>query len=140
MKIIPIKAQREGNLVTITNQDHIKFESLCAKALDFAREQVLQHSLEKFWLERKIQVCWWEKQVSSGGFFLQSGNDKKDMPPDTFRNKILMQLEPRPKRQPKPSRLKVLVYFDKRDLAGNTIPMIRKIVPQLGVIEWWRNT
>jgi len=136
MKIVPLKAQREGNLVTITDQDHMKFENLCLKAQVFAREHVLKQPPRYYLTEQKIQVCWWEKQFASQGFFLHSDDTKKELRPDTFINKLLELSKPKPKQQAKPSRLTVLIYSNKQDQAGNVIPMVRKIVPQLGIIEW----
>ncbi|KLU66795.1 hypothetical protein DEAC_c14630 [Desulfosporosinus acididurans] len=38
LKIVPLKAQREGNLVTITQSNQVVFEHLCDEAYLFAQK------------------------------------------------------------------------------------------------------
>lgn len=134
VKVIPLSAQREGNLITITKEEHIAFEKLCERAYIYARKYLLNKPLRYLVPELLLQVCWWEKDNVSNKFWIPT-SDLKPIP-NTYREVVLEKLLPKPKKSPKPSKLNIKVYFDENDKDGNVTPMIKKSINQLGVITW----
>lgn len=122
-RIFPVRAQREGNLVTITEDEHEAFNLLAKKALKFG-EKLIKSNIKLYVPEKTIKVYWWEK---NGDFFI----DEKPDEPNTLREKIHKDLQPKPKYTPKPSRLKLMTKFVYRKKFT-----IREYSPQKGIINW----
>lgn len=121
----PKFAQREGNLVTVTEIDHIRFTELCKKAIKFASEQV-NKNFEQYKGIKEIQINWWEKD---GKFYFNEDIDKNN--PKTFRELIISKLDTILKKRPKPSRI-LLDIVTARSLEND----FKLISHQYGKLEW----
>lgn len=126
--IIPIHAQREGNLVTVTELENKRFEKLAEGAIQYAKTMI-RENIREFIPNKRIEIYWWEKE---GQYFAPSTEEKKD--PFSLREMILKQLEPKPKAVAKPSRIKLETLY----LTDDSDIEIQKYHPQNGVIYWRR--
>lgn len=135
-KIVPLSAQREGNLVTVTEEEYKTFGKNCDKAYKYAKQYLLNKSLRGFVPEEVVEVCWWEKNTDSNKFFITE--KEEDYTPSTYREEILVRLHPKVKQQKsaKLSRLSVKIFFDESDKEGNVRYLLKKSVSQLGIIKW----
>lgn len=136
-QIIPVRAQREGNLVTITELDDKRFEKLTDGAIQYAVGYVKQH-IRDYVPNSQIEVCWWE---GVGEYFLPSANsDQQQKEPLSFREYILGPIKalerPASKSKAKPSRVQLEVQFITEDKEIE----IWKYRPQRGVITWSRKS
>lgn len=138
--ITPIYAQREGNLVTITDLDQKRFEKLVDAAWQYAVNLVKEEP--KNYLETaELTVYWWEKE---GEFFLPEPDIKVEkVEHQTLREEMLYippqnsrpTLRPNPtnpKSSAKPSRLQVKVEY----LLDGEGKALREFHSQKGVIKW----
>lgn len=125
LQIKPVRAQREGNLVLITELDHQRFSRLCDKALEYSKEYI-KESVRDYVDKGKFEIYWWEKE---GLFFLSSEHIAPV--PTTLRETILQKNMPKPKQKSRPSRLELNISFPK-DKKTN----ILRIVTQYGIIYW----
>lgn len=135
-KIVPLSAQREGNLVTVTEDEYKRFEKNCDKAYKYAKKYLMNKPLREFVPEGVIEVCWWEKNINGSKFFVTE--KEIEYSPSTYREDILMRFHPKSKslKSAKPSRLSIKIFFDENDKEGNIRYLLKKRVSQLGIIKW----
>jgi hypothetical protein len=126
--IFPIHAQREGNLVTITELENKRFEKLAEGAIQYAKIMISEN-IREFIPNKRIEIYWWEKE---GQYFVPSIEEKKEH--SSLREMILKQLEPKPNAVAKPSRIEVETRF----LTDENDDETQKYHPQKGVIYWRR--
>ncbi len=137
--ITPIYAQREGNLVTITDLDQKRFEKLVDAAWQYV-VNLVELDPKKFLEAPELTVYWWEKE---GEFFLPEPDIKAEVEHQTLREELLYippqnsspTLRPNPtnpKSNAKPSRLQVKVEH-LRDGEGKSLQQLHS---QKGVIKW----
>jgi uncharacterized protein (UPF0305 family) len=124
--IILIHAQREGNLVTITELENKRFEKLAEGAIQYAKI-IMSENIREFIPNKRIEIYWWEKE---GQYFVPSIEEKKEH--SSLREMILKQLEPKPKAVAKPSRIEVETRFLTDEKDNET----HKYHPKKGVIYW----
>lgn len=136
VKIVSLSAQREGNLVTVTENEYKRFEKNCDKAYKYAKEYLRNKPLREFVPEEVIEVCWWEKNIKGNKFFVTE--QEVEYIPSTYREDILTRFYPKakPRKSAKPSRLSVRIFFDESDKEGNVRYLLKKSVSQLGIIKW----
>lgn len=134
VKIIPLSAQQEGNLVTITEEEHNRFEQLCEDAYKYAKKYLMKQPLRELVPEAVIEVCWWEKDMKGNRFFIPE--QELERTPNTYREAVLKRLRPKPRKSAKPSRLSVNIFFDENDKEGNVKYLLKKWESQLGIIKW----
>jgi hypothetical protein len=120
--IYPKYAQREGNLVTISDLQHQRFVKLCLEALTFATSEI-SSNLAKYNSINELQVNWWEDERL---FYINDIYDKQN--PRTFRESILLKMEPVLERRKKPSRIILGISKEEKK--------INMISPQKGILEW----
>lgn len=136
-QIVPVRAQREGNLVTITELDDKRFEILADGAIQYAEERI-RNRIRDYVPQSQMEVCWWE---GVGEYFVPSEKSNQlRREPLSFRESILGPLEtakrPASKGKAKPSRIQLEVQF----IAEENKTEIRKHRPQPGVIVWIRKS
>lgn len=138
LKIVPLKAQREGNLVTITETNQVLFEHSCDEAYLFAQNYFSSQSLRNLVPKTEVGIYWWERNKEGKEFHVSGTTEGeiKQSQPCTFRESIQRKKPTIPKKKAKPSRLSLRIYFDENDAEGNVIPMIRKHIPQNGILYW----
>ena len=135
--VTPVYAQREGNLVTITDLDEKRFEKLVAEARQYA-VNLVKVNPKKYLEDVEFTVYWWEKE---GDFSLPEPEIKEEhqslreemlyIPPQ--KTKTIVKPNPQnPKSKAKPSRLQVKVEY-LRDGEEKTLWQIHY---QKGVIKW----
>ncbi|MBU9714104.1 hypothetical protein [Evansella tamaricis] len=125
-RLIPLSAQREGNLVTITELQQKRFESMVDKAFLFAKN-IVEKDRKKYVAWKELTIYWWEKE---GSFFLPEVNEETE--PTTLREKVLKSLEPKPKKKGKPSRL----HLELKLLSPEEKLTLQRYTYQKGIINW----
>lgn len=123
--IIPVFAQREGNLVTIKELENKRFIKLVHEAIKYGKN-LIQKDIHTYIPTNSFSVCWWKKDAR---FFIPNHKKQKDV--SSLREKILLDLQLVQKNTPKPSRVQIKTQFsyDKRIEAE---PFQR----QNGIIQW----
>lgn len=125
IKLFPKYAQREGNLVTISELNHKQFIVLCEKAINFGTNMI-EENPDNFKDMKEIQVNWWENE---GVFSIAEIIDRNN--PRTYRELILSKLGPVLGKGKKSSR--IILGITNKDYPNKNL---RMIVPQKGRIEW----
>lgn len=134
--IIPIRAQREGNLVTITDLEDKRFEKLTEGAIAFV-EGLVRNAIREFVPKSHVDVYWWDE---NGEYFLPAIEpEQKPKEPSSFREEILWATlatkKPENKSKAKPSMIRLEISF----FSEAKKVQIKKYKPQRGVIEWGIN-
>lgn len=129
-KLVPLRAQREGNLVLISELDHRRFLSLVDQAIEYAESYIQGLNPFTFLPKGKIQIYWWEKQ----GIFFSDLDRNNEAEPKTLRDHVLQVLSPNARKQAKPSRIELEVIFPGEDKHVE----VKSYCPQYGIIEWTR--
>lgn len=129
VKVLPTYAQREGNLVTISDLQQKYFEKLVKKAIRFAENKI--KSNVRIYLETgHLTINWWEKD---GELFITKQEEENE--PNTLMGKILQQLKPKTTNGSKPSRL----HIDIITILNGQKVITTEYKTQKGIIEW-KNT
>ncbi len=125
-RLIPIRAQREGNLVLINELDHKRFTSLVSKAIQYAEDNFYKLNPLSFLPSGELKVLWWEKHGEM--FFDRETFERNEA--KSLREQVLNSLLPKPESQPKPSRVEFKVRYQSNEIQADYR------CPQKGILEW----